>query len=265
MEHAGMFDYILSSEQISFFNGCVSQRKAELWTGICLSTPSPGPLAAPRDTCLSWVYLRWPGSLRGRPVLNSHAGPRCPVRLSFPNKTCLRILGARSRPCVEQRWHFTDRVVPPARLLSSGWTASISWTQSPSLSPLLLFHWVPLCVFFFDPPPPDILLLLLLFLIAPHQIFMFAFIFPLCHSRPPSWMSTAFSSMFMPLFSAVIPVLAPGLLPLSPAREGQTLTLLLYCFMAKVFYWLETKYFEEQRMNISTHVLSLQLHNEAEY
>lgn len=154
MEHAGMFDYILSSEQISFFNGCVSQRKAELWTGICFSTPSPGPLAAPRDTCLFWVYLRWPGSLRGRPVLNSHAGPRCPVRLSFPNKTCLRILGARSRPCVEQRWHFTDRVVPPARLLSSGWTASISWTQSPSLSPLLLFHWVPLCVFFFDSPPP---------------------------------------------------------------------------------------------------------------
>lgn len=33
----------------------------------------------------SW-NLRWPGSFRGRRVLNSHAVPRCPVRLSFPNR-----------------------------------------------------------------------------------------------------------------------------------------------------------------------------------
>lgn len=36
-----MFDYILSSEQISFFNGCVRQCKAELGNGICFSTPLP--------------------------------------------------------------------------------------------------------------------------------------------------------------------------------------------------------------------------------
>lgn len=49
MECAGMFDYILSSEQISFFNGCVSQWKAELQDGIWFATPSPTPLVALRD------------------------------------------------------------------------------------------------------------------------------------------------------------------------------------------------------------------------
>lgn len=44
-----MFDYILSSEQISFFNGCVSQWKAELQDGIWFATPSPTPLVALRD------------------------------------------------------------------------------------------------------------------------------------------------------------------------------------------------------------------------
>ena len=52
MERAGMFDCILSSEQISFFNGRVSQCKAELRNGICFATPWPVPLAALRDMSL---------------------------------------------------------------------------------------------------------------------------------------------------------------------------------------------------------------------
>lgn len=43
MERAGMFDHILSSEQISFLNGCVRRWKAELQAGICFSPPSPTP------------------------------------------------------------------------------------------------------------------------------------------------------------------------------------------------------------------------------
>lgn len=44
-----MFDHILSSEQISFFNGCVSQWKAELQDRICFSTTSHTPLVTLRD------------------------------------------------------------------------------------------------------------------------------------------------------------------------------------------------------------------------
>lgn len=42
-----MFDHILSSEQISFLNGCVRRWKAELRAGICFSPPSPTP---PKDS-----------------------------------------------------------------------------------------------------------------------------------------------------------------------------------------------------------------------
>lgn len=39
-----MLDRVLSSEQISFFNGCVRPWKAELQAGIYSSTTSPTPL-----------------------------------------------------------------------------------------------------------------------------------------------------------------------------------------------------------------------------
>lgn len=79
MQRAGMFDHILSSEQISFFNGCVRQWEAELQAGLCFSPTSPTPSGTLRDVSptlvlkVAWKLYRETGAGLGCCI-------GCPVR-----------------------------------------------------------------------------------------------------------------------------------------------------------------------------------------
>lgn len=85
------------------------------------------------------------------------------------------------------------------------------------------------------------------FFLPPHTIFS------CCHScahfsLKVSPMPIVFSNMPIPLFNLQFPTLLPSLLPLSVTSGSQSLTLLLYFFMARTFHLLDTKNFDEYKL-----------------